>query len=129
MTLDDHYLENAARRLGERAAARLNVDRMSGAVVSRLRAARVRPWWAGPGLLRAAAVIVLTIGIGLYFRGPAPVTSQVATVPELQTLSLAELEEVLDSLVVESPATYHAASSLSDLDEDQLTELLRSMEG
>src|SRR5437867_2535021 len=118
MTLDDRDLESAARRLGERAAARLDVEKTTGAVVARLQTAGVAPWWAAPGL-RAAAVVVLALGLGLFYRGvggrPA---STVAASPELQTLSVDELQEVLDSLVVEAPVAHRSGTSgLADLDE------------
>lgn len=130
MTLNDNELEGAARRLGERAAARLDVERTSGAVVARLRTARAAPWWAAPGLLRTAAVVVLALGIGVFYRGgrTGAMTALVSPV-QLEPLSVDELEEVLDSLVVETPVSRDAAVGLADLDEGQLTELLRRMEG
>ena len=131
MTLSERDLEQAARQLGASAAARLDVNRASNAVVQRLRATPVTPWWAAPGLLRAAAVVVLVLGVGLFYRAgngsheTAP-TGSLA----LQTLSETELEQVLDSLVVETPVNLRdAAVDLSDLDESQLTELLQRMEG
>ncbi len=131
MTIEDRDLEAAARRLGARAATRLDPERTGAAVVARLRASRGGPWWATAGLLRAAAAVALLLGVGVYGtdllrRGGSP---PVAPPVQLQTLSVAELEEVLDSLVVETPATSHLSAGLGDLDESQLRELLRSLEG
>lgn len=131
MTMEDRDLENAARRLGDRAASRIDADRISGAVVERLRATRLTPWWATP-VLRVAAVVVLALGVGIFYRpGGARNGAEVAVAsPEqLQTLSVDELQEVLDSLVVETPAPTFSNAGLADLDERQLTELLESLEG
>jgi len=131
MTMDDQELEGAARRLGQRAAARLDVERTSVAVLARLKAARVAPWWGTPGLLRAAAIVVLALGLGVFYRGVGGGATTVAVAsPELQTLSDDELLEVLDSLVVEAPVAYRSGiPGLADLDEKQLNELLKEMEG
>ena len=128
--MNDRDLENAARRLGEKAATRLDVERTSGVVAERLKAARLVPWWAGPGLLRVAAIVVLALGVGLFYRPggnrPGALESPVA----LQTLSVDELEEVLDSLVIEAPATLRSGGvGLADLDESQLTQLLEELKG
>lgn len=130
MTMDDRDLENAARRLGERAASRIDAQRIGGAVVERLRTARLTPWWATPAF-RVAAVVVLALGVGIFYRpGPPNGTEVAVTLPEqLQTLSVDELQEVLDSLVIETPAPAFSNAGLADLDERQLTELLESLEG
>ncbi|MSR06980.1 MAG: hypothetical protein EXR93_07950 [Gemmatimonadetes bacterium] len=130
MTLNDNELEVAARRLGTRAAARLDIERTSGAVLARLRATRATPWWAAPGLLQVAAMVVLALGIGVFYRGTT--TGHLAALGspvQLDPLSVDELEEVLDSLVIETPLSPDAPVGLADLDESQLTELLRRMEG
>jgi hypothetical protein len=131
MTLNERDLETAARRLGEKAAARLDVERTSGVVVERLKAARLAPWWSAPGLLRAAAIVVLALGVGLFYRPGGNGTPLVAGSPvTLQTLSVDELEEVLDSLVIEAPATLRSGGvGLADLDETQLTQLLEELKG
>ena len=131
MTLNERDLENAARRLGEKAAARLDIERTSGMVAERLKAARLTPWWAGPGLLRAAAIVAMALGVGLFYRpGGSRPGATVGPPVALQTLSVDDLEEVLDSLVIEAPATLRSGGvSLADLNETQLAELLREMKG
>lgn len=130
MTMDDRDFENAARRLGERAAARIDANRIGGAVLERLRVTRRGPWWATP-VLRIAALVVLALGVGIFYR-PAPRNGTdlaVASPEPLQALSVDELQEVLDSLVVETPAPTFSNANLADLDERQLVELLEAMEG
>ena len=82
--------------------------------------------------MRAAAVVVLALGLGIFYRGTSRHSAAaVLTSPvQLQALSVDELQEVLDSLVVEAPVAYRSGTSgLADLDEKQLTEMLKQMEG
>jgi hypothetical protein len=80
-------------------------------------------------VLRAAAVVVLALAIGVFYRssGPGGTELAVALPMELQTLSVDELTEVMDSLVVEGRAL--AGPALSDLNERELAQLLAVMEG
>jgi hypothetical protein len=132
--MNDERLEALARGLGRRAGAALDVERTSGAVVARLRAARASRWHAAAGWLKAAAVATLLVG-GAWFAyravmpdGPAAPVALAAPLP-LQALTVDELEEVLDSLTAEAPTHALVASGLGTLDEGQLEELLQLMEG
>jgi hypothetical protein len=133
--MDERQLERMAKQLGARAEAKLDVELTAQAVLKRLREEPVRvAWWRrGPVLqgLAAAAVVVLTAGILVSNhvldggRTPAAVFAPV----ELQELSLEELEEVYDSVAVEAPVYELVAVGLHDLNESELEELLRLMEG
>src|SRR5678816_3956487 len=101
--MDDRELEQLAKRLGERAASNLDVERTAQQVLARLRAqpAPVVRWWERIDVLRAAAVAVIIVGAGLLAQrlglepGPATRASELPAAT-LQTLSQNELEEVLD---------------------------------
>jgi len=127
-------LERIAARLGQRAAARLDVERTAAAVVNRLRhEPQVRAWYRSSTLLRLAAVVVLMVSATLFSyrlrQRPAAEVPTAPVVASLQTLSSEEMQEVLDSLAIESPASETMAADLHDLSNEQLTELLHSMEG
>src|SRR2546429_8325117 len=84
-TLHDDKLQEVARRLGARAAERLDVERTAQAVVARLRTeprAEIRVLgWIRPAWLRIAAVLVVVVGAGGGRRGPGagrPPTTAVA---------------------------------------------------
>ncbi len=134
--MDERELERMARILGRKRAEALDLERVVRGVAERLRkeAAPSRPRravWSTPALLRLAAVLVLFVAGGILFssllpRG-APETGLVA-VPQLYQLSEEQLVEVLDSLALEVPVFEHLVV-LSDLDESELRELLRAMEG
>lgn len=133
--MNDSELERIAASLGEKAAARLDVEGTAAAVVARLRSRGAPAWWSSPGLLRLAAAVTLTVGAGLFasravfhrVSGPhGEITTQAA--PQLQPLSGDELEEVLDSLSADVPFQ-DAAVGLHSLNDDQLHELLQHLEG
>ena len=65
--MDDRELEQLAKRLGERAASNLDVERTAQQVLARLRAqpAPVVRWWERINVLRAAAVAIVIVGAGL----------------------------------------------------------------
>jgi hypothetical protein len=132
--MNETDLERIAARLGERAAARLDVERTAAAVVHRLRAERqVSVWRRSSTLLRMAAAVTLLVGAGLFgyrlAHQPAADAPPAPVIASLQTLSPDEMQEVLDSLAVESPAYENVAVGLHDLSNEQLTELLHRMEG
>ena len=126
--MNDQDLETIARRLGARAAARLDVERTADAVVARLR--RPLAWWGSPTLLRMAAAVLLTIGAGLFSYRTAVRFARTSEVESVVpgTLSTDELAQVLDSLRVEGPSPDEAAIGLPDLSADQLKELLHQLE-
>jgi hypothetical protein len=134
--MNETDLEKIARRLGERAAGGLDVEQTAAAVLARLRTReRIVPSWAAPRILRLAAAVVLAVGAGVYgyrlVSNDSAGGAELAGVesPMLQTLASSELEEVLDSLSTDAPASEVIAVGLQNLDNDQLTELLRQMEG
>ena len=138
--MDDAKLEELARRLGAGAAERLNVERVAGAVVERLRneSKIVRrgpsPWWMQPRWLRAAAVVVLMVGVGLVVRVRMQSGSRQSAhyiAEELQDLSTSQLREVLGTLneTLEAASPPSSDDDLNDLTTEQLQALLRSLEG
>lgn len=132
----DVELERLARRLGTRAAERVDVERTAAAVVARLRTerARQRPRWMHSGWLRAAAALLLVVGAGLVLRQRflthrAPADHYVRE--ELQDLSTDQLREVLGSLdrTLTEATIEPADEGLNDLTTEQLRVLLQSLEG
>jgi len=140
-TLHDDKLQEAARRLGARAAERLDVERTAQAVVERLRTeprADVRVLgWIQPAWLRIAAVLVLVVGAGvvaLNVRVPlftTPVPPATAS-GELSELSGDELRAVLEAVGQPGGEQQEVSPqdlSLEDLSAPQLRALLESLEG
>jgi len=138
--MDDAKLEALARRLGVGAAERLDIERVAGAVVERLRnEPKVErrgpsPWWLQPRWLRAAAVVVLMVGVGLVVRGLRHSGSRHTAhyiAEELQDLSSGQLREVLGTLdeTLEAASPPSSEDDLNDLTTEQLQALLRSLEG
>ncbi len=137
--LDDAKLEQLARRLGTGAAERLNVERVAGAVVERLRnetEERHGPssWWVQPIWLRAAAIVVLMVGVGVVVRqllegGSRHEAHLIAE--DLQDLSTNQLREVLSTLdeTLQAATPPSSEDDLNDLTTEQLQALLRSLEG
>ena len=142
-TLHDDKLQEVARRLGARAAERLDVERTAQAVVERLRTeprADVRVLgWIQPAWLRIAAVLLLVIGasvVALNVRSPqlttSPLLPPASAGSELSELSGDELRVVLEGLG-EAGAERQGVSpqdvGLEDLSAPQLRALLESLEG
>jgi hypothetical protein len=138
--MDDGKLEELARRLGAGAAERLNVARVAGAVVERLRnepkiePRGPSPSWMQPKWLRVAAVVVLMVGVGLVVRGRMQSGSRHSAhyiAEELQDLSTNQLREVLSTLdeTLEGATPPSSEDDLNDLTTEQLQALLRSLEG
>jgi len=137
--MDDAKLEELARRLGAGAAERLNVERVAGAVVERLRnepkteRSGPSPWWMQPKWLRAAAIVVLMVGVGIVARGLQVGSRHQAhyIAEELQDLSSSQLREVLVTLdeTLEAASPPASEDDLFDLTTEQLQALLRSLEG
>jgi hypothetical protein len=132
--MDDGQLERIAARLGSRAAAELNVERVADRVVTRLRSepAAPRSVPVARWLAMAAGLVVLIAGSVFVTRHRTDEAAQaqaVAVAPVLDELSEPELAEVLDSLSWQAPASAQLATTLDDLDATQLAELLTLMEG
>lgn len=135
MAIDEREIEQLARRLGARAAGRIDVERTAGAVLQRVEQHRAQPvWWRRVPVLQAvaaAAVIVLVLGALLVgrFGGGSGDGAEPVLLAELQELSTEELTEVFDSLLVDAPVYESSTLGLQDLNEEQLRELLELMEG
>lgn len=137
--MEEHEIERLAGSLGDRAAERLDVERVAAGVVARLRAEREqaraprRVWWTAPALLRLAAALAVLIAGGTVARvalhRPEAQPTAVVAVPMLRELTDDELIEVFDSLGVEAPVYEGLATGLESLNEAQLKELLSLMEG
>ena len=138
-TLQDAELREVARRLGARAAERVDVERTAQAVVARLREEERAPlrgaaWtWSQPVWLKIAAALVIVAGAGVVARAvrhaPSDLAAPVETV-DLGDLSVAELRELLHS--VEQPGAAEPVSwqdvGLEDLSPAELRTLLASLE-
>jgi anti-sigma factor RsiW len=131
-------LVQEATRLGTAAAARLDPKRVSEAVHQRLGVERRRRRWIGGslGLLAAAAAVALVVWTGRPRTGGAPVASEPSAtefhlpLAELEGLDAGQLEAVLDGLEAPlSGSTSSGDAGLSDLQDDQLERVLRSLEG
>jgi hypothetical protein len=133
--MDERQLERLARRLGSQAADNLDVERVARSVVQRLRTepAPVVWWRRIPRLqaVAAAAVIVLTAGVVTVSQivGDRNEIGDLPSLAELQALTTDELEEVFDSLVIDTPVFEYTDYGLHDMNEGQLQELLQRLEG
>jgi hypothetical protein len=136
--LDDATLREAAQRLGQRAAERLDLERTAQAVLTRLKTEPVvvRPFWSSPLVLRIAAVLVLLLG-GFGVRQmlrPSVSTDVAVVVPPtsdagLEGLSTDQLQALLPTVdqtgdVTDTPAD---DAGLEALNTDDLRTLLGSL--
>ena len=140
-TVHDAKLREVARRLGARAAERLDVERTAQAVVGRLRTdprAEVRVLgWIRPGWLRIAALLVMVVGAGVVavnvrIPGVMPPVPSATAAGELSELSGDELREVLESVAQlggEQQAVSAQDVGLDELSASQLRALLESLGG
>lgn len=135
--IEDPKLLDLARRLGADAAERLDVERVTQSVLAQLRQPRrERTWlvWTQVAWVRAAAMVVLLVGIGVVMQ---PATESVRTAWDdapagaVQDLSADQLTRVLDELDQPVDVTVPAPedAGLEDLSEPQLRALLKSLEG
>lgn len=131
-TLNDGRLRELAGRMGERAAARIDVEATAEAVVRRLREpATVAQRWSLTSALRIAAVVAVLVGGGMVISRvvPQPAATDVALI-DLVDLTAEDLNELLatfDETLEGSAADPDAG--FEGLTEQQLRELLRTMEG
>ena len=140
--MQDERLQVLARRLGARAAERLDVERTAAAVVQQLREqpAATPTWWLRPAWLRLAAAVVLMLGAGVVYRGvgmgPREPALAVVVWPgddRLSELSSEQLRALLQSfdqpVLEEEGLGSPQEAGLEDLSAAQLRELLLSLEG
>ncbi|PYO87698.1 MAG: hypothetical protein DMD66_09720 [Gemmatimonadetes bacterium] len=135
---DEARLENLAKRLGARAAERLDVAATAQKVVERLREQPVRRIvWVQQTWLRIAAALVVVVGGAVAVRQNV-VRSHAAhpahlVADDLSDLSTDELRDVLatfDQLIrTDSGAVPESSTDLHELDAQQLRAVLRSLEG
>jgi hypothetical protein len=136
---DDRTLRDAARRLGAEAADRVDVDRLAAVVVQRLREAPPARSgiWIRAGWLRIAAVVVILAGGGWAVRQVLePNPQQLAAgaffvSDDLSDLSAEELRELLTALddTAFGGTVTAEDNDLTELDAQQLQDVLRSLEG
>jgi hypothetical protein len=132
-------LDELAKRLGARAAERLDVERTAQNVLQRLKdePARETPLihqtW-----LRIAAAVLIVLGGGFAMRqvlSDRTAGTHVAhfVADDLSDLSADELQDVLTSLddivASDSAAVPESSTDLRELDAQQLQAVLRSLEG
>ena len=132
--MNEHELERLAAHLGERQAARLDVEAMAGAVAERLRQApETSPIrWVSAEWLRIAATLVMLLGTGVVLQrlSPAPEPTPHYALDDLGDLTASELAQMLASLESTLAGDDHDGTSLEleDLTPAQLQTLLRSLE-
>lgn len=132
--MDEHEIEQLAKRLGEAAEARIDPTATTRAVLRRLVAEpETRPAWWGRRAVRVAAAVVVVVAGGLGVRQvlverPAEDLAVPAPV-ELRDLAATDLVDVLDSLEFYGPVADLIPATLHDLDESELRTLLQWMEG
>jgi len=136
--IDDTKLENLAKRLGAAAAERLDVGATARNVVAELRRQPAqRRSWIEVHWMRVAAAVVVLLGGGLVAR-------QTLTVPDvsdhpnhlvaddLGDLSTDQLKDVLDrfdEIVGGTTPLLDSSTDLRELNDEQLRNVLRSLEG
>jgi len=131
-TLDDGNLHEAAGRLGERAAARIDVEATAQVVVRRLREpAAVAPRSSWRAALRIAAVLAVLAGGGLIasrlFLRPAGTDVALIDLVDLTADDLEQLLATFDETLAAPAADTDAG--FEGMTEQQLRELLRTLEG
>jgi hypothetical protein len=138
----DARLEGLAKRLGHRAADRLDVDAAARKVVERLRERPApRLVWVQQTWLRIAAAVVMVVGGAVIAsrvtpgRRPGVSPEHVAhfVADDLSDLSADELQDVLASfdeiISSDSAAVPEGSTDLHELDAQQLRVVLRFLEG
>jgi len=137
--MNEERMEQLAKRLGARAAERLDVGQTAGQVVERLREQPApRSTWIQPAWLRIAAALVIVVGGAVLYRftpGHRPVVSQHAAhfvADDLSGLSADDLRDVLssfDEILSTDSAPASDSTDWRELDSQQLREVLRALEG
>lgn len=127
-------LVRAAPTLGRRESEEIDASRVADAVMQRLRepARPVRRWGRRAGwVLAAAAAAVLALAVLL--RAPEPVSEPpavaITVLHELDDLTPAELEAVLETIPPTAEEALHVeAAPLGELSVPDLERMLRAME-
>jgi len=137
--MNEERMEQLAKRLGARAAERLDVGQTARQVVERLREQPApRSTWIQPAWLRIAAALVIVVGGAVLYRftpGHRPVVSQHAAhfvADDLSGLSADDLRDVLssfDEILSTDSAPASDSTDWRELDSQQLREVLRALEG
>ncbi len=137
--MNEERMEQLAKRLGARAAERLDVGQTARQVVERLREQPApRSTWIQPAWLRIAAALVIVVGGAVLYRftpGHRPVVSQHAAhfvADDLSGLSAEDLRDVLssfDEILSTDSAPASDSTDWRELDSQQLREVLRALEG
>jgi hypothetical protein len=137
--MNEARMEQLAKRLGARAAERLDVGQTARQVVERLREQPApRSTWIQPAWLRIAAALVIVVGGAVLYRftpGHRPVVSQHAAhfvADDLSGLSADDLRDVLssfDEILSTDSAPASDSTDWRELDSQQLREVLRALEG
>lgn len=139
--MNEQRMEQLAKRLGARAAERLDVGQTARRVVERLREQPApRSTWIQPAWLRIAAALVIVVGggglvISRYTPQRSPGGSQHAAhfvADDLGGLSADELRDVLssfDEILSTDSAPVSDSTDWRELDSQQLREVLRVLEG
>lgn len=129
---DEERLVGLARHLGEREAAGVDPQRTAWAVMARLRSQAARPgWWSRVRLvpLAAAASLILAVGLGVRELTRGGVAEEASVPIEFADLATDALQEMLDSLALDTPVSELVPVGLYELTETELTALLEAMEG
>ena len=141
--MNEHRLNEVARRLGARAAERLDVAETARRVVTRLRDEPAQPAgvvWIHQTWIRIAATVVVLIGGGVALgvvppgHGPGGGGSTHAAhlvADDLNDLSTDELQDMLSSFdeIVTDSVAVPESSDLRELDARDLRAVLRDLEG
>jgi len=137
--MNEERMEQLAKRLGARAAERLDVGQTARQVVERLREQPApRSTWIQPAWLRIAAALVIVVGGAVLYRftpGHRPVVSQHGAhfvADDLSGLSADDLRDVLssfDEILSTDSAPASDSTDWRELDSQQLREVLRALEG
>jgi len=134
--IDDTKLENLAKRLGAAAAERLDVGATARTVVAALRRQPAqRRTWIELHWMRVAAAVVVLLGGGLIVRQTVPDVSEHPNhlvADDLGDLSTDQLKDVLDrfdEIVGSTTPLLDSSSDLRELNDEQLRNVLRSLEG
>jgi hypothetical protein len=135
---DDAKLQDIAKRLGARAAERLDVDKTARLVVQRLREQpTARPASVQPAWLRIAAALVIVVGGAFALRQVWPGNGQGHAAhfvaDDLGDLSADQLRDVLatldETLEQGTTALPEGSADIDELDAQQLRAVLRTLEG